>query len=163
VDDRYAAGFLDGEGCIYIGDNSNATPSKRWRIFVTVSNKNEDVIKALRDKYGGSVHWHPDTRDNRYEMWVWSVVSRQAVNFLWKVAPYVIVKKPHVINALSFAQGFGEGGHRRNTKGHFIEPGELIMRKKHQEISKGLNAKRVPKNFVNNGTGRMCWQEVVYA
>ena len=99
----YAAGILDGEGCVSL-EKTNGRPNKRgYRIslFAVVSNTNESLLQWLKDKFGGQVRQYK-RREDRKACWVWRICAQQAAGFLEAVRPYLIVKSSEVDLALEF-------------------------------------------------------------
>ena len=103
VELAYAAGILDGEGCVSL-EKANGRPNKRgYRIslFATISNTNKPLLQWLKDKFGGQVKQYKK-RVGRKTCWVWRICAKQAAEFLEAVRPYLIVKLSEVDLALEF-------------------------------------------------------------
>jgi len=85
IDLQYAAGFFDGEGCVYI--------SPEGRPCVSVTQKRPDVLRLFREDFGGRVVNH----DKKVSCNRWQILSREEIiNFLEAILPYSIVKTDEI-------------------------------------------------------------------
>jgi hypothetical protein len=109
TDHAWAAGIIDGEGCIAI---------KRSRgyfvLALTVGQSGHDepaMLRRLVELYGGTVRRGTvDARPGRRRRWDWTVVGRQAEVVLRQVAPYVVAKREQLDLALEYRRvGLGRG------------------------------------------------------
>jgi hypothetical protein len=80
----YAAGLLDGEGCI----RWNRTPT------VEITNKHLGVLLMLSNIWKGKV------REKNPGVFVWCAYGDNAVRFLQEVGRYTIIKFPQVFHLL---------------------------------------------------------------
>lgn len=80
----YTAGIVDGEGCIYIGEN--------YRLRLLVNNTNPFLIQFLYDTYGGTLNMKP-RKGNRRTLYAWALNGSQACILLMKLENYLICKK----------------------------------------------------------------------
>jgi hypothetical protein len=84
----YAAGIIDGEGCIgcYQG---------RWR--VTVSQNEPEIPEWLHERFGGTIRhavFNQSYREEPFERWTWGVYSKADVKAaLSAVVRYLIRKR----------------------------------------------------------------------
>jgi hypothetical protein len=103
-DKVYAAGFVDGEGCIYL--DRDARPS--GRVYhcpkMAVSNTNREVLEWLQARWGGTITYRGPLRqdgtprvfaDNcRRKSWdAWHLSGHFVEQFLRDIIPWLIVKK----------------------------------------------------------------------
>lgn len=86
----YAAGLMDGEGCV----RWNRTPS------IEVTNKHRGALTLLQDSWGGSIRLKGD------DVFVWTVCGRTALKFIDDVYDYSVIKRNQVA-ALLFASLVG--------------------------------------------------------
>ena len=97
----YAAGILDGEGCI----SGTFSSTKRMAyVRVSVQQKHPDLIDWLHQTFGGMKAVRP-TRENILGFsggYVWQLDNRQVFRFLEKVLPYLILKRRQAELALAF-------------------------------------------------------------
>lgn len=103
----YAAGFVDGEGCITI---NRGQPNKyhmsldhNARVFVT--NTNLQVLNLLQENYGGTIY-RLRSKSERGKGWkscyVWNLGVKNLVGFLKAILPYLVVKQQQALLALEF-------------------------------------------------------------
>jgi hypothetical protein len=118
----YAAGFVDGEGCITVRESGTTinhqarlrgwNPS--WYASVTVSQAvpNDFVLRWMQERWGGSLRRKPEGKANAREAYEWCIVGQQAYRFLEGVLPMLKVKPEQARNALrlrELASGRGTG------------------------------------------------------
>lgn len=104
----YAAGFMDGEGCVSIHtSNPRKGRSKRYILLVTITQKDGKVMDWLYGNFGGCVvkknkgknTFSPDT-------WIyeWRADNKTAYEFCKQVYQFSIVKKRQLELAVRFGQ-----------------------------------------------------------
>lgn len=101
----YAAGIIDGEGCIKICRVAAARLHRnfdRYQLQVQVDMVNRTVIDFLYNLFGGKIYFHKKRRVNCNNSWRWYIVSQLGGVFLEKILPYLTIKKEHAINAVEF-------------------------------------------------------------
>ncbi len=106
----YAAGLVDGEGCITIQRISR--PKRGYCIYqlrVIIANTEHVMLDWLQLCFGGSVQQKAEKRVNRKDCWVWSIVSRQAGLFLEKILPYMVTKKVRAEIAIEYRHSLPDG------------------------------------------------------
>jgi len=87
INNSWAAGFFDGEGCIRINK-----PTKRnlGNLCVTISNTDEAVVRWFQKKWPGYFKPYKNgKRKNRKPAFMWVVAAFKAVAFLKYIQPYV--------------------------------------------------------------------------
>ena len=115
----WAAGFIDGEGCVYI---RNQTGAKTWKPYHTlslqVSNTHLDSLEVLRSIFGvGHIHKRKK-ESNRKQKWEWTCTTRAAQSVLLSVYPLSVTKKKQIRLALDFLKmmdNTGRAKHRNPT------------------------------------------------
>lgn len=103
TDRAWAAGILDGEGCIIIAKDYKGTKRvERFRLKVQVSMTHQPTIDRLHVMFGGSRHNHtPQNSQWRQRHYV-ILCGEQAEQMLRKVLPYLTAKKEEALVALDF-------------------------------------------------------------
>jgi hypothetical protein len=100
----YIAGVMDGEGCVTI--LRQKFPRKfQYRLFLVVSNTNEEVIRYLHNILGcGAVHplRRTQKRDTHMDVWQWQASFSDAYSVLTALYPYLIVKRRDALIAMEF-------------------------------------------------------------
>ena len=99
----YAAGFVDGEGCIAIASNG--------ALRLTVCQMVREPLDALHEAFGvGSICQTSSTG-----LYIWQVEGHGVIDVLEVLLPYLIVKKEQAKLALTYYDVTGGKGpvHRR--------------------------------------------------
>jgi hypothetical protein len=104
MDDAYAAGIIDGEGCIRIQHNVRKNGCDVWSLRVAISNTSYRLLVAIQAEYGGRIslqrsHTNYPTRRDLYE---WRLSDAKAAAFLLRVRPFLLVKAEQADMAISF-------------------------------------------------------------
>lgn len=89
----WAAGFVDGEGCIRTIDctHKGRFTTQRWySITIDVSQVKREPLDKFVELFGGKVLCH---RDEYGPAHVWRAYGSRALNTLEKILPYLVVKK----------------------------------------------------------------------
>jgi hypothetical protein len=98
----YAAGLLDGEGCV----RWNRTPA------IEVTNKHRGILVQMQDKWGGSVRLKDDA------VYVWTLCGAKALAYLACVSRYSVIKHPQIVELFKAARSTGRtrDQHIKNLK-----------------------------------------------
>ena len=92
----YAAGYFDGEGCVYI-----ASHKKEYSLIVEIGNTRPEALFKIREVWGGSVR-EAHKRPNERRRWTWRISAQSAQKFLEDIRPHIIGKSVEVWLALEF-------------------------------------------------------------
>lgn len=98
----YAAGFLDGEGCFFVGRND--------KITITCSNTNKAVIDWFKETFGGSSCSTPGRKTGHRTMFMWQVVSLDALKLLSSIITYLKVKQEQAVGLMLMQATMTKGG-----------------------------------------------------
>ena len=98
VERAYAAGLIDGEGCIRMtqrGKNGGkAFWSGQFTLMVELTNTSKAMTDWLLERLGGTVSYcKAEPHRNARERWHWRVAANKALYTLDAIWPYVIVKR----------------------------------------------------------------------
>lgn len=104
----YTAGLIDGEGTITI--DKRVRPNTVWyQVHIRVAmTKNAPLIK-MQQWWGGHVNTEPyrhaDDNGGKWSTYyAWQLWTSEAVGFLTKIEPYLILKKENARVAIEFQQ-----------------------------------------------------------
>jgi len=88
----YAAGLIDGEGCIHAVD---AKRSHHCALIVSVTNTDLDMLFWLQERWGGHVKLHGPASHKRNckTTWQWAITSKAAEKLLRDIYPYLRTKR----------------------------------------------------------------------
>lgn len=134
----YAAGIIDGEGCIIIGKGKpkGLRLTYQYSLRVTVGMSVPIAIDWLKNNFGGSIKYRAN---GKYKpIYHWSVLSIQAEGFIKIILPYLKVKRKEAELALEFRNHMNNYI-RRN--GRIIDDKEVKIREayklKLEELKRG--------------------------
>ena len=91
--DVYAAGLIDGEGCIYVQD----TARKGQKVYspvveIGMSEKALPVLKVMQHHYQGSISQHREATERWSAAYHWRVNGAKAAECLRRLQPHLILK-----------------------------------------------------------------------
>lgn len=99
--DAYAAGLLDGEGCVGM---SKGPRSFGLRIDFGMTAKALSVLEQLQREYGGKITSHREATERWERVVRWTMVGPVAAEFLRRVSPYLMLKQEQTRLALLIEQ-----------------------------------------------------------
>lgn len=94
----YFAGLLDAEGSISV---VRATKPESYRILVRISNDNRSLVDWIEEFFRGKVYSHREGVRIRYTWYCKEIDETRLESFLLAIIPYLIVKRPQALLALS--------------------------------------------------------------
>lgn len=100
--DAYAAGLIDGEGCISI--LCSKKQSRRYygaTVDVGMTKKALPILERMKQEYGGTIIKRREKTGRWEESWSWRMHGGEAVAFLRRIGPFLLMKKPQVEVALA--------------------------------------------------------------
>lgn len=97
ISSEYAAGFMDGEGCI----NVSACRSSMF-IRVLIVNTNKEVLELFKQRWGGDIQENKKHKANWKTSFTWRVSYTACFNFLTDIYPFLVVKKQQAEAAFIF-------------------------------------------------------------
>lgn len=106
----YAAGIIDGEGCIFIGEKGGPNPSPHFVLRVQVASVTPALIEWLRRRWEGSVSVSPGRSSEMRDQHRWCISARAAGEFLKVISPYLVIKADQASTAIAFQE-------RKNLRG----------------------------------------------
>ena len=90
----YAAGIVDGEGCVqYVANTAGDRPGVKGSVRVSVGNTDMRLIAWLHDRFGGHITTRRKLKRHHKQSWDWVVASGGAIDFLKKIEPFLLIKK----------------------------------------------------------------------
>lgn len=135
---QYAAGFVDGEGCInFAKTKSNIFP----RVLVT--NTNIEILNEFKNKWGGDIKQLSLRKDNWKQGYSWRICWSKAVEFLSDIEPYLKIKK-HQAHAVFAWNEIRPGKGRKADK----ECLDFLVSYVHWLNKKGINNEKNPLDVV---------------
>lgn len=132
----YAAGIIDGEGCLYIYEKKPGRHSRtpEYQMGVNVSMTDVDTIKWLWQKWNGNLsarikkeNWRPQLQ--------WRVASKLGLKFLKDVYPYLKVKKREAMICIRFQEDLIEKQkYRKGFVGSLLPDGLIRKRQSYRSL-----------------------------
>jgi hypothetical protein len=103
TDWAYAAGFVDGEGCIAVVRSFSPARSKyQYGVAVVVANRERQVLEWFREMWTGNVVRLPTRNGLHRDAWNWRSPSGQSAEyFLQGIRPWLRIKTKQCDNALA--------------------------------------------------------------
>lgn len=100
----YAAGIIDGEGCIHVNKRKPNTINRQKNMLyipkLTVRMTHEPTVKFLQTLFGGSVYCQYPP--NNKPIWTWDIQGKHVENALIALSPFMITKKEEALTMLTF-------------------------------------------------------------
>jgi hypothetical protein len=87
--DAYAAGLIDGEGCIYLRPKRRSFTA---HVDVGMSQKAVPVLRVLHAEYGGTLRQDRDATDRHAARWRWTLAGQSAEATLRRLLPFLLLK-----------------------------------------------------------------------
>ena len=138
----YAAGIIDGEGCISLhrANDSEYKAKCSYALHVAVSMTDMVVPAWLYLNFGGSLCHYKGRTPNRKDTHMWTVAAENARRFLIDVLPYLKLKKPQAEIAVEFQTIKHSNRGRwnsRNSKPFILIEAESILASKIHALNGG--------------------------
>jgi hypothetical protein len=123
---NYAAGFVDGEGCIGF---SKCRSSIFPRVLVT--NTNIDILNEFKEKWGGDINPLSLRKDNWKQGYSWRLSWSKAVDFLNEIEPYLKIKnlQAHAVFAWDECRPQRGGKWDKETVDFLVEYAHFLNKK----------------------------------
>lgn len=104
TDFAYIAGYIDGDGCFYIGKYKPKNRLKhKYIVSIVISSVNKHVLESFKKKFGGSVTLVKQEHDNCKALYHFSIAKRNTLKLARSIEPYLIEKKEECLTAIQFA------------------------------------------------------------
>jgi hypothetical protein len=141
----WAAGFIDGEGVVYIskGKPSQRGVSPRYNLVVQVGCTRLEPLLRLQELFGGSICTNTNKRKPHWKpKFVWNVSALKAVSCISRVLPYLSIKREQACLGLELEQ---LKAIKTNSKKLALTACELRTREVIYQKVKILNERGKPK------------------
>jgi len=134
----YWAGFIDGEGSIFIKKEKPRRKAKRitpiYELTLKIDNTNKEVIDKFWETFGvGCKTFRQRNGPNGKPLYGTVVKQDKALAILEKIEPYVIVKREHIKLAKEFIR------QKQEFHGKKITDEEITKRESFYQRMKELN------------------------
>ena len=148
----WSAGFFDGEGCVMVelSKEKNCRHGFRTSLHATVTQTSLPCLRLFLEAFGGSITTS-ESRTPQGRRWAvqhrWIVRNEEAVEFLQKVKPYLVVKKEQAEIALTYPLKASNGkkyGNKSNPIPQEVMEARLAVRKMLQNIRANMKVMAKP-------------------
>ncbi|MDQ1328104.1 MAG: 2 protein [Candidatus Poribacteria bacterium] len=100
----YLAGYLDGDGCFFIGRERPKKHLKQKNIVsIVISSVNKHVLDCFKNQFGGSVSLTKKEHDNNKSLYQYSSKKRNTLKIIECIKPYIVEKSEECNLVLQFA------------------------------------------------------------
>jgi hypothetical protein len=117
LDFAYAAGLIDGEGCIGVYNQTCPTTKTktRYSLSVRIQMSDWEAVLWMENTFGGCYRSHPQLGYGTRIMYEWVLSSKMAGEFLKQILPYLKNKKRQAELAILFQDKRKKGGRKNNA------------------------------------------------
>lgn len=128
----YAAGLIDGEGCIHVQKvgASNCRAGFYFRVQVTVDMVNVILPYWMQQHFGGWVSKKKPAKQGYRDHYCWTVTSWTAHSFLKQVLPYLKLKTLQAKYAMEFQELKQRASYIGQVKSPIILEAEAVLQAK---------------------------------
>ena len=125
----YAAGIIDGEGCIGIWKyrQPRCQHGYTYALRVTVTMTEPEVPTWLFETFGGCLNDYPPEREEWKRKYIWAISTKQARPFLGTILPYLKEKVEQAEIAIEFQSTKKMGDYRNKPKTDAVLEAEEIL------------------------------------
>ena len=124
----YAAGIVDGEGCITILNKWDSRSKTYDKVQVDITNTNEWICQWFKMQFGGTVRMCKAHKSNWKPTFKWILEADKATAFLKIVLPYLNIKKANAEIAISYQVTRRIGGHYSQDEKILLEADRVRMK-----------------------------------
>lgn len=134
TDLAWAAGFIDGEGCIALVKRTQILKGKPYQCFVLslhVANTDLRTLERLKAMFCGTLYpTNHKNRPNNKPCWTWYVRSALAAAALEKLMPYLFSKREQAELGIA-SRRYIQGNGRPRTPESFSGQQQIFTQLKH--------------------------------
>ena len=146
VELAYAAGFIDGDGCVYLALNHRRREVPYLLVQLIASGVDERPLVRLQRLLGGKIHLESFRRGrNNRPVYRWDVAGQTAVDALKALSPFLSLKREQADLAVeAWAVVQGQWANEPTLVGRhqsYADPGSVrLVREELHERMKALNS-----------------------
>ena len=134
TDLAWAAGFVDGEGCIALCRRAQKIKDKTYHCYVlrlSVANTDLRALERLKGMFGGSINAASHTkRPTHKPCWTWYVMSAKAEATLAAIVPFLFSKKEQAELGIA-SRRYIQGNGRPRVPESLIQQGAMYTQLRH--------------------------------
>ena len=129
----WVAGFLDGDGYIYI---AGSPVRRKYYLQVGIANRDKPALDFIQRYLGGSIITTGNSKDGWAPLYRWYVTANRALRILQSILPHLRVKRKQAELAIEFQKNHGR------MKGHIMTEECIANYKAQQQKISALNRYR---------------------
>lgn len=104
TDFAYISGYIDGDGCFYIGKTRSKKRLKYKHVVrIVISSVNKYVLDSFKDMFGGSVALIHKEKNNSKAQYHYVISKRCTLDLAKNIFPYLVEKREECDLAIQFA------------------------------------------------------------
>lgn len=105
IQDAYAAGLIDGEGCLHLNPSGRNRAAWTAKLTVNMAVGALPVLRAMQETYGGGLCQLRAQTEKTQEVWLWSLTAKAELKaLLIAIRPYLMVKHRQADVLLEFLE-----------------------------------------------------------
>lgn len=141
----YAAGYIDGDGCFYIG-TYQSTNSTVYEYSIQVCSVKKESTEWLKEKFGGSIRIK-EAKGNRKIPYVWTIKGQESVDFAQALLPYLIEKQPECEIYIEFGLTIIHNDFQPLKDEGILDRAALIKNMRHIRHNEGLMTEKIAQEL----------------
>lgn len=100
----YISGYIDGDGCFYIGKERSKHRLKQKSVTnIVITSVNKPVLDTFKKMYGGSVHCSKEATSTQKSLYQFVTKKRNSIDLIQGMMPYLVEKACEAQLALKFS------------------------------------------------------------
>jgi len=112
----YISGYIDGDGCIYLGTFSQGKITV-YESSIQITSVKEAVLKEFQSNFGGAIRLKP-FRPKHKDAHCWTLKGPRAVLLIQAIQPYIVEKRVQCELFIKFNQSIKDNNFR--TVSHLV-------------------------------------------
>ena len=98
----YAAGYIDGDGCIYLGKTIQKSKITVYEYSIQVVSVKRDVLQLFKDTYGGFIRKKP-FKPNHRDAYCWTIKGRESAYVAQAIQSHIVEKREQCFMLVQFS------------------------------------------------------------
>lgn len=96
----WAAGIVDGEGCIRLVRRKTPHCDEQYVLLLKVNNTEIRMLERMKELFGGQIYTKAPCSTTKHQQWDWQIWALCAEKALRELLPFLLVKKEQAETAL---------------------------------------------------------------
>jgi hypothetical protein len=139
TDLAYTAGYIDGDGCFYLGkEGTKKRLALKFVVRIAINSVNQKVLQFFKKLFGGRVGLIKKQHDNSKSLYQFSIGKNKSILMAKIISPFLIEKKQECQMLLDFSDAENKE-EMINQISSFKDIGNLISKYQKQEFEKYRN------------------------